>query len=680
MPGVSRLEFLRRVREVSKATRVIMSGYADMDALTAAVNKGQIFAYVPKPWEPLKLKTQVAAAALHFKLVQEVEQERGLLRALMEHIPDPIYFKDCQSRFIRVNYAHARTLGVKDSADCIGRSDSDYFDSEDAVRCRQQEEEIVRSGRPQVDLIEQLKRNRGPACWMSTTKVPMFDRSRRVSGIASISRNITALKNSEEMLREQNEHNRMILESASDAFIAMDPDGSITAWNPQAELTFGWLAEEVMGRRWCDVVVAPAYRAAHAQGLEHFLTTAQGSLLNRAIELVALHRSGHEFPAEATVWAVRERGTVSFNAFVRDISQRRRIEEARKKDLTLIQLLQSATAAANQSSTIENAAQICLDQICAHTGWPVGHVYLRANDSKQELISPGIWHIEDNGRFAAFREISEGGSFDPGAGLLGRVLASGKPKWFVDLAADGPLPERTHAAAQAGLRSGFGFPVLVEEKIIGVLEFYSVERVHPDEEFLNMLGHIGSQLGQVIIRQRAEEDLQRAKASAESANRSKSEFLTTMSHEMRTPMNAILGMADVLAETSLGEAQQDYVRVFQSAGANLLDLINDVLDFSKVESGHIALESIGFELRVFLERVVEMMASRAHARRLHLGLEILPGVPAGLVGDPNRLRQILINLIGNAIKFTELGSVTLRVEPDTEGAAGWLRFSVVDTV
>jgi len=152
-----------------------------------------------------------------------------------------------------------------------------------------------------------------------------------------------------------------------------------------------------------------------------------------------------------------------------------------------------------------------------------------------------------------------------------------------------------------------------------------------------------------------------------------------MSHEMRTPMNAILGMADVLAETSLGEAQQDYVRVFQSAGANLLDLINDVLDFSKVESGHIELESIGFELRVFLERVVEMMASRAHARRLHLGLEILPGVPAGLVGDPNRLRQILINLIGNAIKFTELGSVTLRVEPDTEGAAGWLRFSVVDT-
>jgi len=92
MPGISGHEFLRRVREVSKATRVIMSGYADMNALTEAVNGGQIFAYIAKPWEPLELKSKVTAAALHFKLVQEVDQERELLRALMENIPDPIYF------------------------------------------------------------------------------------------------------------------------------------------------------------------------------------------------------------------------------------------------------------------------------------------------------------------------------------------------------------------------------------------------------------------------------------------------------------------------------------------------------------------------------------------------------------------------------------------------------------
>jgi len=154
MPGISGHEFLCRVREVSKATRVIMSGYADMNALTEAVNGGQIFAYIAKPWEPLELKSKVTAAALHFKLVQEMDQERELLRALMENIPDPIYFKDCQSRFIRVNQAHTRALGAKASAECIGRSDSDYFESEDALRWRLQEEEIVKSGQPQTDRIK----------------------------------------------------------------------------------------------------------------------------------------------------------------------------------------------------------------------------------------------------------------------------------------------------------------------------------------------------------------------------------------------------------------------------------------------------------------------------------------------------------------------------------------------
>jgi signal transduction histidine kinase/DNA-binding response OmpR family regulator len=237
---------------------------------------------------------------------------------------------------------------------------------------------------------------------------------------------------------------------------------------------------------------------------------------------------------------------------------------------------------------------------------------------------------------------------------------------------------------QAGLRSGFGFPILVDEKVQGVLEFFSPQTVQPDVEFLSITGHIGLQLGQVIIRQRAEAELQRAKASAEAANQAKSEFLTTMSHEMRTPMNAILGMADLLAESPLREEQREYVRVFQNAGSKLLDLINDILDLAKVEAGHIELESIGFDLSAVLQKTVAMMTPHAQERGLQLTLEVLPGVLPGLVGDPNRLRQILINLIGNALKFTERGSVTLRVEPDPglpagEGAAGWLRFNVVDT-
>lgn len=683
MPGMTGHEFLRRAREVSNATRVMMSGYADLNALTEAVNSGQIFAYISKPWEPLKLKTQVDAAAVHFRLVKEVEEERNLLRALMENSPDLIFFKDRDSRFTRVNHSQAQSFGVMDAAECIGKSDTDYFEPADALRWRGEEQELIRNGRPQVDQIERFKKPQDGVCWMSTTKVPMFDRAGRVSGIAGISRDITALKKSEEGLREQNERNRMILETAYDAFIGMDPDGTITAWNPQAELTFGRTAAEAMGRTLCDTVVAPAYRAAHAHGVEQFLTTAEGSQLNKVINLVALHRDGHEFPVEATVWPVRVGGVLSFNAFVRDITERLQAEEARRKETTLVKLLQSVTVAANRSSSIEHTANTCLHLICSYTGWPVGHVYLRADDSSGEVISAELWHFERAEPFTAFREAS-GRRCSPGTGLPGRVLASGKPEWIVDLADEKPLSERLRAAAKAGLRSGFGFPVIVEKKVIAVLEFFSEQTIQPDEELLNVMAHIGSQLGQVVIRQRAEEDLRSAKAAAESANRAKSEFLTTMSHEMRTPMNAILGMADMLSESSLHDEQRDYVRVFQKAGANLLDLINDILDLSKVESGHFELESMGFDLNVLLERVIEMMVSRARDRGLQLTLEILPGVPAGLVGDPNRLRQILINLIGNALKFTERGSVTLRVEPEPastsgKGAQCWLRFNVVDT-
>jgi PAS domain S-box-containing protein len=673
MPGVAGHVFLGRMREISNATRIMMSGYADTSALAEAVNGGQIFAYVDKPWEPLKLKETVAAAVVHFKLIRDVDKERGLLRVLMESVPDLIVFKDRQLRYTRVNEAAARTLGATDPTECIGKSLADYVESEDTLRRHSCEEEIVRSGQPILEQIEQSKGPSGDLNWWSTTKVPMFDRSWQVCGIAGISRDITALKKNEELLREQSERNRLIIETAHDTFIGMDPDGTITEWNPQAERTFGWSTAEIMGRRVGDTLILPADRPAHARRLQEFLTDPRR--FNWTIERSVLHRDGHEFPIEATVWVARAGGAVSINAFVRDITERRRAEDARKKESTLIQLLQSMTVVANRSCSIEDTARICLDLICSYTGWPVGHVYLRSSDSS-ELISSGLWHVEEADRFAAFREASDACAFTPGMGLPGRVLASARAEWIVNVA-DSESFLRAQAAAQAGLRSGFAFPVLVGDKIIGILEFFSLQTVQPDEELLNMLGSLGSQLGQVIIRQRAEEDLQRAKASAEFANRAKSEFLTTMSHEMRTPMNALLGMADLLSETSLQEEQREYVRIFQKAGANLLDLINDILDLAKVESGHFELESIGFDLRSLLEKIMEMMASKAQERGLQLTLEILPGLPLGLVGDPHRLRQILVNLVGNALKFTEQGSVTLRVEP--EPVAGWLRFNVVDT-
>ncbi|MEN9579192.1 MAG: hypothetical protein RJA70_2201, partial [Pseudomonadota bacterium] len=179
---------------------------------------------------------------------------------------------------------------------------------------------------------------------------------------------------------------------------------------------------------------------------------------------------------------------------------------------------------------------------------------------------------------------------------------------------------------------------------------------------------------------RVELELKQAKAVAESASRTKSDFLASMSHEIRTPMNAIMGIADLLAKTPLNTEQNKYVQIFRRAGENLLNLVNDILDLSKVEASQLELERTGFSLNDLLEKVTEMVALRAQEKGLTLVCEIAPDVPTDLVGDPTRLRQVLLNLIGNAIKFTESGKVSLHVTHDKDASVPTaLLFTISDT-
>jgi len=193
-----------------------------------------------------------------------------------------------------------------------------------------------------------------------------------------------------------------------------------------------------------------------------------------------------------------------------------RTEEALSKNVSFVKLLHKIAVASNEASTIEDIMQFAIDQVCEHTGWPVGHVFLA--DSTGTLAPTTLWHIEVPELFETFRKVTEATHFPPEIGLPGRVLASGKPAWIMDVTKDPNFP-RAKLANDIGVRAGFGFPVLNGKEVVAVLEFFSEKAKEPDEALLEVMAQIGTQLGRVVERKRAEKDLQESLSQLEKKNR-----------------------------------------------------------------------------------------------------------------------------------------------------------------
>ena len=191
---------------------------------------------------------------------------------------------------------------------------------------------------------------------------------------------------------------------------------------------------------------------------------------------------------------------------VAEIDERQQAQEAIRERIAVVELLHKSSTAANQAQNVDEAMRNCIDAVCAHKGWPVGHVYVRSQESPDVLVPTDIWHLDDPERFATFRRVTQKTSFESGIGLPGRVMASGEPAWIVDVTKDPNFP-RAKLAEDIGVRAGFAIPVLVGKRVEAVLEFFAAEALEPDKTLLQVLDNIAVQIGRVFERQHMEATL-----------------------------------------------------------------------------------------------------------------------------------------------------------------------------
>jgi PAS domain S-box-containing protein len=408
---------------------------------------------------------------------------------------------------------------------------------------------------------------------------------------------------------------RTITSAIQDAIVMVNPGGTVSYWNPSAQRIFGYSIDEAAGKDFFkDTVPIGDYRKfiSSAEDNDKKAREAGDSeTYDKIIEIECKRKNGEIFPAEMLISKVDIQFKTHLIILLRDVTRKK--EEEMEKRMLLRAVEQSS--AAIEITDINGVISYVNPRFTEITGYTRQEVLGKKSNILKSNLTP-----QENYR------------------KLWRTISAGKD-WHGEL---------------------------YNRKKNGEL-YWDSTLISPIKDTQGNITHFVAIKEDITQRKNIEIELMNAKETAEAASRSKGEFLANMSHEIRTPMNAIIGMTELTLGTDLSQEQKEYLEIVQQASRSLLKLLNDILDFSKVDAGKLILESNPFSLRKTIGNTVKTLAVQAHKKNLEIVYYIDSHVPDDLIGDSGRLRQIIVNLIGNAIKFTEAGEIVIKIDILEEG-------------
>ena len=544
-------------------------------------------------------------------------------QAFMENSPTVAFIKDDAGRYLYVNRPFEEQFGVNFRRELLGKTDANWLSPQTAEVVAEGERKVIATGKP-MRMVEVVPiRDGEPAEWL-LLRFPMKTSTGRKL-IGGVGVDITNQKRAERILREREAEFRDLFDDAPVAYHELDTEKRLTRVNATELAMLGYTAEDMVGRSVWDFIV-------EEQGDDIIPFSMASEMRLESAQRVFRCKDGSTVPV-----LMRHKLITDSNGEVRgmrstlqDISALKRTEQELR------------TAEEKYRSIFENASE---------------GIFQATVDGRFLSVNPALARIYGYETPAALmREV----------GNIGHQL-------YLDPACLDQLVETLLA-----MESVSEFEAEVYRKNGSVILTSTQARVVRDAS--GSVLYFEGTVEDITAKRQTEYAITRARDVALESVRLKSEFLANMSHEIRTPMNGIIGMSGLLLDTELSAKQRDFTQTICSSAEGLLTIINDILDFSKIEAGMLVFEEIDFHLGPVVEGAVDLLAERALAKRLELASLVHSDVPVGLRGDPGRLRQVLTNLVGNAVKFTDQGEVVARVQKleETEQDV-LLRFSVSDT-